>query len=113
NDSVFSYVLYRISQLIISSSENIYQSEIESVISEMKQIEEIGVVGKEDDTWGQVPAAFIVKKAANLLADDIIAYGEKVLAAYKLPKQIYFVDYLPRNASNKLLRHRLLEWIEE
>lgn len=113
DESGFLYVVDRRSDLIISGGENIYPSEIESVLSEMNQIEEIGVVGKEDDTWGQVPAAFIVKKAANLLADDIIAYGEKVLAAYKLPKQIYFVDYLPRNASNKLLRHKLLEWIEE
>lgn len=105
----FLYVADRRNDLIISGGENIYPSEIESVLYEMEEVIEAGVVGKEDATWGQVPVAFIVKKDDDLTADDVISYAEKSLASYKIPKQIYFTDQLPRNASNKLLRHKLLK----
>ncbi|WP_156288549.1 o-succinylbenzoate--CoA ligase [Oceanobacillus salinisoli] len=104
----FLYVVDRRKDLIISGGENIYPSEIESVLTGMKQIKEVGVTGKPDDTWGKVPVAFIVKNEA-VKAEEILAFAENRLAKYKLPKEIYFVDKLPRNASNKLVRSKLLE----
>lgn len=107
----FLYVVDRRNDLIISGGENIYPSEIESVLSGMTEIKEVGVTGMNDETWGQVPVAFIVLNEA-ISTVDILAYAEKHLAKYKLPKQIHFVDELPRNASNKLVRKRLAEWIK-
>ncbi|RLL46470.1 o-succinylbenzoate--CoA ligase [Oceanobacillus piezotolerans] len=104
----FLYVVERQKDLIISGGENIYPSEIESVLSGMAQIKEVGVTGKKDKTWGQIPIAFVVKEQ-EVTVSEIVAYAEKRLARYKLPKEIYFVDALPRNASNKLVRNRLLK----
>lgn len=102
----FLYVVDRRKDLIISGGENIYPSEIESVLTGMQQVKEVGVAGIEDDTWGKVPAAFVVRKEA-VTAEEILAFAESRLAKYKWPKYIQFVEELPRNASNKLVRAEL------
>ncbi|WP_337018545.1 o-succinylbenzoate--CoA ligase [Oceanobacillus massiliensis] len=103
----FLYVVDRRKDLIISGGENIYPSEIEAVLSGMNQIREVGVAGKKDEEWGQVPIAFVVKNM-DISPDEIIEYASKRLGKYKLPKEIRFVKELPRNASNKLVRNKLL-----
>ena len=71
-------------------------------------IKEAGVCGVEDATWGQVPVAFIVLKK-DVSPEEIKEYCFQHLAKYKVPKEVYVVDALPRNASNKLLRRKLKE----
>ncbi|PAV27728.1 o-succinylbenzoate--CoA ligase [Virgibacillus profundi] len=112
DDEGFLFVVERRNDLIISGGENIYPSEIESVISGMDQVREVGVVGKKHETWGQVPIAFIVVDSQSISPRDILVYAEKRLAKYKLPKEIYFIDQLPKNASNKLVRTMLLKSLE-
>lgn len=107
DDEGFLFVVDRRKDLIISGGENIYPSEIESVLTGMEQISEVGVAGKPDETWGQVPVAFIVKNQ-EVTEEEIYNYAKDKLANYKLPKEIHFVKELPRNASNKLVRNRLL-----
>ncbi|WP_332649510.1 o-succinylbenzoate--CoA ligase [Lysinibacillus sp. 54212] len=104
----YLYVIDRRSDLIISGGENIYPAEIENVLMAHPSIKEAGVCGIEDESWGQVPAAFIVRKEA-ITEPEIMSYCRNQLASYKLPKRIKFVDELPRNASNKLLRRKLKE----
>lgn len=103
----FLYVVDRRSDLIISGGENIYPSEIENVILELDGIVEAAVVGKEDDLWGQIPVAFIVEREKKVSADEIQQYLNTNLASYKVPKEIIFVETLPKNASNKIMRHKL------
>ncbi|WP_100013197.1 o-succinylbenzoate--CoA ligase [Lentibacillus sediminis] len=107
----FLYVVDRRKDLIISGGENIYPSEIESVLSGMPQVKDVGVAGVKDDTWGKVPAAFVVRREA-VSAEEILAFAESGLAKYKWPKYIQFVEELPRNASNKLVRAELPELLE-
>lgn len=107
----FLYVVDRRSDLIISGGENVYPAEVEAVLTGVDQIVEVGVVGVEDTTWGQVPVAFIVKNSDSITTEQILDYAQKKLATFKVPKQIYFVDQLPRNASNKLMRKELLKMI--
>ncbi|WP_226035848.1 o-succinylbenzoate--CoA ligase [Aquibacillus saliphilus] len=106
DDEGFLYVVDRRKDLIISGGENVYPAEIESVLAAISGIKEAGVVGKQDDSWGQVPVAFIVKNT-DLDTETILAYCYKNLAKYKVPKEIHFVSSLPRNASNKLVRYKL------
>ncbi|HLR74382.1 MAG TPA: hypothetical protein VK077_03865, partial [Virgibacillus sp.] len=63
--------------------------------------------------WGEIPVAFVVTEDHTLQDEDIKNFGSKYLASYKVPKEIYFVKRLPRNATNKLMRHVLVKWIEE
>ncbi|MEI3605449.1 o-succinylbenzoate--CoA ligase [Pseudogracilibacillus sp. SE30717A] len=102
----FLFIVDRRSDLIISGGENIYPTEIENVLLELDEINEAAVVGKSDFFWGEVPVAFVVSKE-KVAAESIQHYLAKRLATYKIPKEIYFIASLPRNASNKVLRHQL------
>ncbi|MBC6971283.1 o-succinylbenzoate--CoA ligase [Bacillus sp. Xin] len=108
----FLYVLDRRSDLIISGGENIYPAQIEEVLLAHPAVGEAGVVGKADEKWGQVPAAFIVK-AGHVTEEEIIRFCEEKLAKYKVPKEVHFLSELPRNASKKLLRRELRQLPEE
>lgn len=102
----FLYVVDRRSDLIISGGENIYPAEIENVLHAHAAVHEAGVCGVTDDKWGSVPVAYVVTKEA-VTAEQLREHCTAQLAAYKVPKQIYFVDALPRNGANKLLRRKL------
>ncbi|CAI8745442.1 MULTISPECIES: o-succinylbenzoate--CoA ligase [Bacillus] len=108
----FLYVLDRRSDLIISGGENIYPAQIEEVLLANPKVVEAGVVGKADEQWGQVPAAFIVK-AADITEEELIKFCEEKLARYKVPREVHFLLELPRNASKKLLRRELRHLLEE
>ncbi len=107
----FLYVQDRRSDLIISGGENVYPAEIEGALQGHHAVQEAGVIGVEDQEWGQVPVAFVVRNALTT-EDEIIKYCSSKLAKYKVPKRIMFVNELPRNATNKLLRRKLKEWIK-
>ena len=102
----FLFVLDRRSDLIISGGENIYPAEIEGVLTSHPAVMDAGVIGREDDKWGEVPAAFIVQRA-SVTSDDLLQFCKEKLAKYKIPKYFYFIDEIPRNASKKILRREL------
>nr|WP_034679124.1 o-succinylbenzoate--CoA ligase [Priestia megaterium] len=106
DDEGFLYVVERRHDLIISGGENIYPSEIESALAGHPAIKEVGVTGISDTKWGEVPIAFIVTKY-RLTLQEIMSYLDEHVASYKQPKEVYEVDALPRNASNKLVRSHL------
>ncbi|BAQ08481.1 2-succinylbenzoate-CoA ligase [Bacillus sp. OxB-1] len=105
----YLFIVDRRSDLIISGGENIYPAEIENVLASHPAVLEAGVCGQADPEWGSVPVAFVVKQG-EVTEDTLTAFCEERLARYKLPKAYYFVDQLPRNASNKLLRRELKQW---
>ena len=83
---------------------------MEGVLLSHPHVKDAGVIGVEDGKWGQIPVAFIVKKA-NVNEQEIIDFAKCRLAKYKVPKKIYFIRELPRNASKKLVRRKLREMI--
>ncbi|GIO24941.1 o-succinylbenzoate--CoA ligase [Oceanobacillus sp. J11TS1] len=104
----FLYVVDRRSDLIISGGENIYPSEIENALLQIKGIQEAGVTGWQHREWGEVPIAFIVANQDIDITKEFVHTSLKErLASYKLPKEYHFMDQLPRNAANKLVRHEL------
>jgi o-succinylbenzoate---CoA ligase len=106
----FLFVLDRRKDMIISGGENVYPAEVEASILSHPEVVEVGVVGAKDEQWGQVPAAFVkIRSHSELTESDIQMYCRDLLAGYKVPKYVFFIDELPRNASGKLLRRRLVE----
>lgn len=104
----YLYVLDRRSDLIISGGENVYPAEIESVLQSHPDVAEAGVCGQRDARWGQVPVAFIRLYPGKTTTEDaILAYVRSLLARYKVPRTLYFVDELPHNSAGKLLRREL------
>ncbi|PAE15079.1 o-succinylbenzoate--CoA ligase [Virgibacillus sp. 7505] len=108
----YLYVLDRRKDLIISGGENIYPAEVEGVLTSHPSIKEAAVIGKADTNWGAVPVAFLVK-SAEVSTDELQAYCQEKLARYKIPKYWHFVEELPRNASNKLMRYKLQHLLDE
>jgi o-succinylbenzoate---CoA ligase len=107
----YLYIVDRRSDLIISGGENIYPAEIENVLAAHPLISEAGVCGKDDEEWGSVPIAFVVV-TENVSDEELRVFCRERLASYKVPKEFHFVEELPRNASNKLLRRELKEWVD-
>lgn len=108
----FLYVVDRRSDLIISGGENIYPAEIEAILLAHPAVLEAGVTGVEDEKWGQVPIAFIVRKeGSHVSGEELQHFCLNQLAKYKVPKSYYFTEKLPRNAAKKLLRRKLREWV--
>ncbi|MCJ7842704.1 o-succinylbenzoate--CoA ligase [Lederbergia sp. NSJ-179] len=107
----FLYVLDRRSDLIISGGENIYPAEIEAILMGHEAIVEAGVIGLEDEKWGQVPYAFVVVKRP-VTEERLTEFCRAHLAAYKVPKRVIQVKTLPRNAANKLLRRKLMDYVK-
>jgi len=98
----------RLKDMIISGGENIYPAEIESVLAECVDIAEVAIVGRPDDTWGEVVVAAIVLREGRVIAEaEIRALLHGRIARYKHPREIVFLDALPRSALGKLRRDEL------
>ncbi|MGN7478173.1 class I adenylate-forming enzyme family protein [Solibacillus silvestris] len=106
----FLYVVDRVKDMIISGGENIYSAELELILAQHDAIQEVAVIGRPDEKWGEVPVAYIVKKAEHDIAsDEVIDYCKSRLASYKAVKDVVFVEALPRNAVGKILKMHLKE----
>ncbi|MBX2880146.1 MAG: AMP-binding protein [Granulosicoccus sp.] len=91
----------RLKHVVISGGENIYPAELERVIREVPGVQEVSVVGRPDQRWGEVPVAFVV--ASTDMSEATILTACQSLARFKHPKGVIFVDALPRNALGKIV----------
>ena len=105
----FVYIEDRIKDMIISGGENVYPAEIEKVLEAHPRILEAGVIGQPSKTWGESPCAVIVKRDDALTEADVMDFCQGRLARFKQPKEVVFVDELPRNPSGKILKRILRE----
>ena len=107
----FLFLQGRRSDMIKTGAHRVHPTDVEEVIAELPVVREVAVVGVDDEVMGQVIRAFVV--AAGELPpraeDRIKAHCRARLAAYKIPRQITFVDTLPRTASGKVRRFQLME----
>ena len=94
--------------MIIRGGENIYPVEIENVLHGHPKVLEAAVIGVPDEHWGEIVKAVIVlKPGQQARADEIIEYCRERLASYKKPALVEFVDALPKNAMQKVLKNVL------
>jgi acyl-CoA synthetase (AMP-forming)/AMP-acid ligase II len=108
DDDGYLYIVDRLKDMIVSGGENIASSEIERVLYEHDAVVEVAVVGRPDDHWGEVPVAYVVPTAAAAVtADALIGHCRNQLAKFKVPKDVVFIDELPRNPSGKVLKREL------
>ena len=105
----FVYIEDRIKDMIISGGENVYPAEIEKVLEAHPRILEAGVIGQPSETWGESPCAVVVKRDEALTEADVMDFCQGRLARFKQPKEVVFVDELPRNPSGKILKRILRE----
>ena len=108
DDDGYLFIVDRLKDMIVSGGENIAGSEVERVLYEHDAVLEAAVVGRPDDRWGEVPTAFVVLRPdTTTTADELLEHCRAQLARFKVPKEIVFLDALPRNPSGKVLKREL------
>jgi acyl-CoA synthetase (AMP-forming)/AMP-acid ligase II len=104
----FLYIVGRTKEVIIRGGNNIYATDVESVLLEHAAVVEAAVIGIPHDVLGEDVAAFVVAAPGQTLdVDQLRAFVSERLADYKVPRRITFLDELPRNATGKVLKHEL------
>jgi acyl-CoA synthetase (AMP-forming)/AMP-acid ligase II len=108
DDDGFLSIVDRLKDMIVSGGENIASSEVERVLYEHDAVVEAAVDGRPDERWGEVPVGYVVVRGdATVSADELIEHCRAQLAKFKVPKDVVFIDELPRNPSGKVLKREL------
>ncbi len=96
--------------MIVSGGENVFPGEIEELLAAHEAIAEAAAIGVPDDRFGQRLRAFVVVRGgASLTEDQIKEYVRENLARYKSPREVVFLDQLPRNPTGKVLKRELAQ----
>jgi acyl-CoA synthetase (AMP-forming)/AMP-acid ligase II/ribosome-associated toxin RatA of RatAB toxin-antitoxin module len=108
------FVEGRDDDMIVSGGENVFPQEVEDLIARQDGVDEVAVIGVDDEKFGQRLKAYVVKKKGASVTEDSIKQAVKSnLARYKVPRDIEFIDELPRNATGKVLKRELKELHED
>jgi fatty-acyl-CoA synthase len=103
-------IVGRLKDMVISGGENVYPAEIENVLHEHEAVAEAAVVGVPDERWGEACLAFVVPAdGRDATADELLDFLRGRLAKFKVPREVRFVERLPRNALDKVAKTELLE----
>ena len=104
----FFYIAGRSKDMIISGGVNIYPAEIEKELLDHPAIAEVSVMGTTDEKWGEVPVAFVALKPGASASDlELIEFLRPRINKIKLPREVIFIETLPRNAYGKVLKLEL------
>jgi acyl-CoA synthetase (AMP-forming)/AMP-acid ligase II len=95
-------------EMIVSGGENVFPREVEDLLADHEAVDEVAVIGVDDEQFGQRLKAFVVRsRGATAGEDELKDYVKANLARYKVPREIVFVDELPRNATGKVVKREL------
>jgi long-chain acyl-CoA synthetase len=101
------YIVDRKKDMILVSGFNVYPNEIEAVVAMHPEVLECACIGVPDERSAEAPHLFVVRRSPGLLAEELEAHCRKLLAPYKVPRHITFVEALPKSAVGKILRKEL------
>lgn len=97
-------------EMIVSGGENVFPREVEDLLSGHEAVLEAAAIGVGDETFGQRLRAFVVVRDGHHLdEEEVKAFVRANLARYKVPREVLFVDQLPRNPSGKVLKRELAQ----
>jgi acyl-CoA synthetase (AMP-forming)/AMP-acid ligase II len=95
-------------EMIVSGGENVFPREVEDLLADREDVVEVAVIGVDDDEFGQRLKAFVVcAEGLSPSEGDLKSHVKANLAGYKTPREIEFLDELPRNATGKVMKHQL------
>ncbi len=104
----YLYVVNRRSDLIVTGGENVNPLEVEKIISKYPKVREVCVVGIDDEIWGQkIVAAIVPKPKSEFSLQELKVFLKDKLASFKIPKEIFFLNELPKTELGKIKRERV------
>jgi acyl-CoA synthetase (AMP-forming)/AMP-acid ligase II len=102
------FVQGRDDEMIVSGGENVFPREVEDLLARHEAVADVAVIGVDDEQFGQRLKAFVVTKpGVELTEDDVREYVKSNLARFKVPRDVEFIERLPRNATGKVLKREL------
>jgi acyl-CoA synthetase (AMP-forming)/AMP-acid ligase II len=102
------FVSGRDDDMVISGGENVFPRELEDALIEHADITDVVVVGAPDDDWGHSLAAYVVvREGASLDESDVVTFARDRVAKFAVPRQVVFLDELPRNPTGKVMKRDL------
>jgi acyl-CoA synthetase (AMP-forming)/AMP-acid ligase II len=110
DDQGFVFVVDRIKDMIVTGGENVYSAEVENAVLQHPAVATCAVISIPSDQWGElVHAVVVLKPGATATAEDIQAHCKTLIAGYKCPRSMAFVDALPLSGAGKVLKTKLRE----
>jgi len=104
------YIVDRVKDMIITGGENVYSAEVEQALAKHPSIRQCAVIGLPDAKWGErVTAVVIPVPGATLTQEEVIAHCRALIAGYKVPKEVRFVEAFPMTATGKILKRSVRE----
>ncbi len=95
-------------EMIVSGGENVFPHEVEDLLARHPEVADVAAVGVEDDEWGQRLVAYVVRAPGSALREeDVQVHVRENLARFKVPREVRFLDELPRNATGKVVKRIL------
>ena len=108
DDDGYLTLVDRVKDLIIRGGENIYPKEIENVLYTHAAVLEAAVVGQPDPVFGEQPVAFVTLRSGfDVGPEDLVEHCHQSLARYKVPREVYIEETLPKNAVGKIAKPEL------
>ncbi|MGH8516905.1 MAG: AMP-binding protein, partial [Panacagrimonas sp.] len=99
------YIVDRVKDMIITGGENVYSAEVEQALARHPAVRQCAVIGMPDPKWGERVTAVIIPAAGTApTQDEIITHCRGLIAGYKVPKEVRFVDAFPMTATGKILK---------
>ncbi len=105
----FIKIVDRKKEMILVSGFNVYPNEVEDAVASCPGVLEVGVIGMPDPKSTEKVVAYVVKKDASLTEEKIIGHCKELLTNYKVPREVYFTDELPKSNVGKILRRKIKE----
>lgn len=104
----YIFIVDRLKDMIVSGGENVYSAEVENALSKHPAVASCAVIGVPDEDWGErVHAAVILQPGATLKAEELRTHCRTLIANYKTPRTVEFVDQLPVSGAGKILKREL------
>jgi acyl-CoA synthetase (AMP-forming)/AMP-acid ligase II len=106
------YIVDRVKDMIITGGENVYSAEVEQALAKHPAVKQCAVIGLPDAKWGEkVTAVIIPCPGTSATQEDIIAHCRTLIAGYKVPKDVRFVQSLPMTATGKILKRAVRDQV--
>jgi acyl-CoA synthetase (AMP-forming)/AMP-acid ligase II len=107
DDNGYLRITDRLKDMYICGGFNVYPAEVEQALVRLDGVVDVAVIGAPDERLGEVGKAFVVRREGGPDADAVIAFARERLANFKVPREVVFVDALPRNLGGKVLKTEL------
>jgi acyl-CoA synthetase (AMP-forming)/AMP-acid ligase II len=109
----YVFIHDRVKDMIISGGENIYPAEVENALMKHPEVADCAVIGVPSEKWGETVKAIVTPKSEALTEQALIEYCRGLLARYKCPTSVDWMETIPRNPSGKILKRELREpyWV--